>query len=256
MNIITRSIFELQETTLIAARAVRGLVTGPRYFSEAIEQMDVIGVGSLTIILLTGFFTGGVLTLQTFPTLAFYGAQSQTGRLVAISLVRELGPVLCALMVTGRVGSAIAAELGSMTVSQQIDAMRALGTDPIKKLVAPRLVALVITLPLLTVVADVVGIGGGGIAATSLYGLSINEFVTSVRDGITSDDIIGGVIKPICFAVIIASIACYKGLSTDGGTVGVGRATTRAVVTASIVVIITDFFLARGLQYILGMQNS
>ena len=136
------------------------------------------------------------------------------------------------------------------------DAMRALGTDPIKKLVAPRLVALIVTLPLLTVVADVVGIGGGGIAATTLYGLSINAFVTSVRDGITADDIMGGVIKPICFAVIIASVACYKGLTTEGGTVGVGRSTTRAVVTASIVVIVTDFFLARGLQYLLGMPNS
>ena len=256
MNFATRSLFELQETTLIAARALSGLFKRPRYIPETIDQMDVIGVGSLTIILLTGFFTGGVLTLQTFPTLAFYGAQSQTGRLVAISLVRELGPVLCALMVTGRVGSAIAAELGSMTVSQQIDAMRALGTDPVKKLVAPRLIALIITLPLLTVVADLVGIGGGGIAATSLYGLSINEFVTSVRDGITTDDIIGGVIKPICFALIIGSIACYKGLSTEGGTVGVGRSTTRAVVTASIVVIIADFFLARALQYILGMPKS
>jgi phospholipid/cholesterol/gamma-HCH transport system permease protein len=254
MNLATRSLFELQETTLIAARAIAGLFRRPRYISETITQMDIIGVGSLTIILLTGFFTGGVLTLQTFPTLQFYGAQSQTGRLVAISLVRELGPVLCALMVTGRVGSAIAAELGSMTVSQQIDAMRALGTDPIKKLVAPRLIALVITLPLLTVVADVVGIGGGGIAATTLYGLSINEFITSVRDGISSSDIIGGVIKPICFALIISAIACYKGLNTEGGTVGVGRATTKAVVSASIVVIITDFFLARALQYILGTQ--
>jgi phospholipid/cholesterol/gamma-HCH transport system permease protein len=256
MNFVTRSIFELQETTLIAARAASGFFKGPRYLSETINQMDVIGVGSLTIILLTGFFTGGVLTLQTFPTLQFYGAQSQTGRLVAISLVRELGPVLCALMVTGRVGSAIAAELGSMTATEQIDAMRALGTDPIKKLVAPRLIALMLTLPLLTVVADVMGIGGGGLAATSLYGLSMNEFVTSVRDGITSSDIIGGVIKPIFFAVIIASIACYKGLNTEGGTVGVGRSTTRAVVTASIVVIITDFFLARALQYVLGMPKN
>jgi phospholipid/cholesterol/gamma-HCH transport system permease protein len=143
-----------------------------------------------------------------------------------------------------------------MTASQQIDAMRALGTDPIKKLVAPRLIALIVTLPLLTVVADVVGIGGGGIAATTLYGLSINTFVTSVRDGITADDIIGGVIKPICFAVIIASVACYKGLTTEGGTVGVGRSTTRAVVTASIVVIVADFFLARALQYLLGMPTS
>jgi phospholipid/cholesterol/gamma-HCH transport system permease protein len=256
MNLVTRSIFELQETTLIAARAFRGLIKGPRYVSETITQMDVIGVGSLSIILLTGFFTGGVLTVQTFPTLAFWGQQGQTGRLVAVALVRELGPVLTALMVTGRVGSAIAAELGSMTVSQQIDAMRALGTDPIRKLVAPRIVALLVTLPLLTVLADVVGIGGGAFAATSLYGLSISEFLNSVREGITADDIIGGVIKPTCFALIIGSIACYKGLNTDGGTVGVGRATTRAVVTASIVVIIADFFLARALQYILGMPMS
>jgi len=158
----------------MAAHAAGGIFKRPRYIPELFTQMDVIGVGSLTIIILTGFFTGGVLTLQTFPTLQFYGAQSQTGRLVAISLVRELGPVLTALMVTGRVGSAIAAELGSMTVSQQIDAMRALGTDPIRKLVAPRLFALLITLPLLTVIADVVGIGGGGVVATNLYGLPMD----------------------------------------------------------------------------------
>jgi phospholipid/cholesterol/gamma-HCH transport system permease protein len=255
MNFATRALLELQETTLLAARAARGLFKRPRYIPEIITQMDLIGVGSLTIVVLTGFFTGGVLTLQTFPTLAFYGAQSQTGKLVAISLVRELGPVLTALMVTGRVGSAIAAELGSMTVSQQIDAMRALGTDPIRKLVGPRLVALVVSLPLLTVLADVIGIVGGGAVATGLYGLTMDQFLTSVREGITTDDIIGGVIKPLCFAIIITSIACYKGLNTEGGTVGVGRATTRAVVMASIVVIIADFFLSRGLQYILGMQT-
>ncbi len=255
MNLATRALLELQETTLLAARAARGIFKRPRYIPEMIDQMDVIGVGSLSIVLLTGFFTGGVLTVQTFPTLAFWGQQGQTGRLVAVALVRELGPVLTALMVTGRVGSAIAAELGSMTVSQQIDAMRALGTDPVRKLVAPRLLALLVTLPLLTVLADVVGIGGGAFAATSLYGLSIDQFLTSVQDGITTDDIIGGVIKPTCFALIIGSIACYKGLSTDGGTVGVGRATTRAVVMASIVVIIADFFLARALQYLLGMPT-
>jgi len=254
MNIFTRSILELQETTVMAARALGGLVKGPRYFTETIAQMDAIGVGSLTIIMLTGFFTGGVLTIQTFPTLAFWGQQSQTGRLVAVSLVRELGPVLTALMVAGRVGSAIAAELGSMAVSEQIDAMRALGTDPVRKLVAPRMVALLITLPLLTVLADCVGIGGGAFAATSIYGLSISEFLTSVRDGISTDDILGGVIKPTCFALIIGAVACYKGLTTDGGTVGVGRSTTRAVVTASIVVIISDFFLARALQFFLGTQ--
>jgi phospholipid/cholesterol/gamma-HCH transport system permease protein len=256
MNFVTRSIFELQETTVMTARALGGIFKGPRYFTETIAQMDAIGVGSLTIVMLTGFFTGGVLTIQTFPTLAFWGQQGQTGRLVAVSLVRELGPVLTALMVAGRVGSAIAAELGSMTVSQQIDAMRALGTDPIRKLVAPRMVALLIALPLLTVVADVVGIGGGAFAATSLYGLSIGEFLTSVREGISTDDILGGVLKPTCFALIIGAVACYKGLNTEGGTVGVGRSTTRSVVTASIVVIVADFFLARALQYVLGMPAN
>src|ERR687885_62525 len=166
MNIATRAVLELQETTLLAARAAGGLFKRPRYIPETVAQMDAIGVGSLTIIILTGFFTGGVLTLQTLPTLKFYGAQGQTGYLVALSLVRELGPVLTALMCTGRVGSAIAAELGSMVVSQQIDAMRALGTDPVRKLVAPRLVALIVTMPLLTVIADVVGIGGGAMVST------------------------------------------------------------------------------------------
>jgi phospholipid/cholesterol/gamma-HCH transport system permease protein len=255
MNFVTRALLELQETTLLAARAARGLFKGPRYFTETIAQMDAIGVGSLTIIILTGFFTGGVLTLQTFPTLKYYGAQDQTGYLVALSLIRELGPVLTALMVTGRVGSAISAELGSMTVSEQIDAMRALGTDPVKKLVAPRLVALIVTLPLLTVVADAIGIVGGGTVASTLYGMSASTYWSSVRDGITGDDIIGGVIKPIVFALIIGTIACRQGLSTEGGTVGVGQSTTRAVVMGSIIVIVADFFLAKALQVILNMPQ-
>ncbi|HSB29914.1 MAG TPA: ABC transporter permease [Pyrinomonadaceae bacterium] len=252
MNFATRALLELQETTLIATRAVRGMFKRPRYIPETIAQMDAIGVGSLTIIVLTGFFTGGVLTVQTFPTLKSYGAQSQTGYLVAVSLVRELGPVLCALMVTGRVGSAISAELGSMVVSQQIDAMRALGTDPIRKLVAPRLVALLISLPLLTVLADVLGIVGGWVTAIGLYNVSSSVFISAVRDGITTDDLIGGIVKPLVFSLIIGTIACRQGLSTEGGTVGVGNSTTRAVVMASIIVIIADYFLAKALQVILG----
>jgi phospholipid/cholesterol/gamma-HCH transport system permease protein len=255
MNFATRALLELQEITLLAARAARGLLKRPRYIPETIAQMDAIGVGSLTIIILTGFFTGGVFTLQTYPTLKAYGAQYQTGNLVALALVRELGPVLTALMVTGRVGSAISAELGSMTVSQQIDAMRALGTDPIRKLVAPRLLALIITLPLLTVLVDVLGIIGGWIVSTTLYGMDSAMYFNSVWDGVMAKDIIGGVIKPLVFGLIIAAIACHKGLTTEGGTVGVGRSTTKAVVTASIVVIIADFFLARGLQYILNMPQ-
>src|SRR6202171_454959 len=179
MNFATRALLELQETTLMTARAVGGLVKRPRYIPETIMQMNGIGVGSLVIIILTGFFTGGVLTVQTFPTLKTYGAQSQTGYLVAISLVRELGPVLTALMITARVGSAISAELGSMVVSQQIDAMRVLGADAVRKLVAPRLLALLITLPLLTVIADVIGIGGGWAVATGLYSVASGTFVTS-----------------------------------------------------------------------------
>jgi len=237
---------------LLAARAARGVVLRPRYVPEAIEQMDRIGVGSLTIIILTGFFTGGVLTLQTYPTLASYGAVDQLGYLVSLSLVRELGPVLTALMVTGRVVSAISAELGSMVVSQQIDAMRALGTDPVRKLVTPRIIALIITLPLLTILADVIGIVGGWTVSVLLYDLPSTMFLNSVRDGITTDDIIGGFIKPLVFGFLMGLIACYKGLQTEGGTVGVGRATTAAVVTASIVVIISDFFLAKALQLILG----
>jgi len=252
MNFATRALLELQETTLLAARAARGLFKRPRYIPETIAQMDAIGVGSLTIIILTGFFTGGVLTVQTFPTLKSYGAQSQTGYLVAVSLVRELGPVLCALMVTGRVGSAISAELGSMVVSQQIDAMRALGTDPVRKLVTPRLLALLVSLPLLTVLADVLGIFGGWVTAIALYSISSSVFIAAVRDGITTDDLIGGVVKPLVFSLIIGTIACRQGLSTGGGTVGVGRSTTRAVVVASIVVIIADYFLAKALQVILG----
>src|SRR5947209_20415512 len=144
MNVAKRLLLELQEISLSAARAARGLFRTPHYVPETIAQMDSVGVGSLTIIILTGFFTGGVLTLQTYQTLASYGAVDQLGYLVSISLVRELGPVLTALMVTGRVVSAISAELGSMVVSEQIDAMRALGTDPNRKLVAPRLIALIV----------------------------------------------------------------------------------------------------------------
>ena len=254
MNVILRFLFDLQEMSLLAARAARGIFKKPHYIPEAIEQMDYIGVGSLTIIILTGFFTGGVLTLQTYQTLASYGAVDQLGYLVSISLVRELGPVLAALMVTGRVVSAISAELGSMVVSEQIAAMRALGTDPVRKLVAPRILALVITLPLLTLITDIMGIGGGWAVSTWLFSLPSSMFINSVKDGITTDDLIGGIIKPLVFAFLMGLIACHKGLKTEGGTVGVGRSTTSAVVMASIIVIIADFILARALQLILGTQ--
>jgi phospholipid/cholesterol/gamma-HCH transport system permease protein len=252
MNLFTRMLYELQEVSLLVARVAAGVFRKPRYVPETFAQMDNIGVGSMTIVMLTGFFTGGVLTLQTYQTLASYGAVDQLGYLVSVALIRELGPTLTALMVTGRVVSAISAELGSMVVSEQIDAMRALGTDPVRKLVAPRILALIVTLPLLTLIADAMGILGGWAVSTWLYGLPSSMFTSSVRNGINSDDIVGGVIKPLVFAFLMGTIACRKGLSTEGGTVGVGRSTTSAVVTASIIVIFADFVLARALQLLLG----
>lgn len=256
MNFLKRFLLELQEITLLISRAGTRLFSSPRYVREFINQMDVIGVGSVTIILLTGFFTGGVLTLQTYPTLQQYGAQTQLGYMVAFSLIRELGPVLTALMVAGRVGSAISAELGTMVVTQQIEAMRALGTDPVRKLVIPRISALLISLPLLTVLADVVGLLGGAVVANQLFGHPLGLYYSSVRQGITIEDVLGGIIKPLVFGLIIGSISCHKGLSTEGGTVGVGRSTTSAVVLASIVVIIADFFLAKALQFAFGLSGS
>ncbi len=252
MNLFTRFILELQDVTNLLWRAVKGLRKRPRYITEMINQMDHIGVGSLGIVVLTGFFTGGVLILQAYPTLEYYGAQSNAGQGVATSLIRELGPVLTALMVAGRVGSAISAELGSMVVSQQIDAMRALGTSPVRKLVTPRIIALLVTLPLLTIAADLFGLIGGGIVANQIYSLDTTTYISSVRTGTTIDDLIAGIIKPIFFGVIIGLISCHKGLSTRGGTVGVGISTTQAVVISSIWVIIADFFLSKLLQSALG----
>ncbi len=250
MNPIKKFLFEVQQITNLLWRSINGLRKRPRYFSEIVEQIDKIGVGSLGIVTLNGFFTGGVLILQAYPTLEHYGAQSSAGQGVATSLIRELGPVLTALMVAGRVGSAISAELGSMVVSQQIDAMRALGTSPVRKLVTPRIIALLVALPLLTISADMFGLIGGGLVARQLHGLDTAVYVQSVRAGVAIGDLIGGLVKPLTFGLIIALVSCYKGLSTTGGTVGVGRSTTNAVVLSSVNIIIADFFLSKILQNI------
>lgn len=245
MNPITRGVFQLQELTLLVGRVIRGLFNAPRYGREIIQQMDVLGFGSLAIILLTGTFTGMVLALNSASTLQKFGVQSVTGQLVATSLIRELGPVLTCLMLAGRVGSGIAAELGSMLVSEQIDAMRALGTDPVKKLVTPRIIALVIAAPALTIICDFVGIIGGLLIALSMLHQPASTFMSSVMEAINYNEILGGLIKPTVFGFIIALIGCYKGMSTTGGTVGVGRSTTQSVVNASILVIAVDFLLSK-----------
>ncbi|MDQ3012755.1 MAG: ABC transporter permease, partial [Acidobacteriota bacterium] len=216
MNPITRGVFHLQELSLLMGRVMRGLLKAPRYGREILQQMDVLGFGSLAIILLTGTFTGMVLALNSASTLQKFGVQSVTGQLVAASLIRELGPVLTCLMLAGRVGSGIAAELGSMLVSEQIDAMRALGTDPIKKLVTPRIIALVITAPALTIICDFVGILGGLLIALTMLHQPASTFMSSVMEAISYNEILGGLIKPTVFGFIIALIGCHKGLSTTG----------------------------------------
>ena len=245
MKVLVNAIQEVQNLSLLVARSVRSLSRPPRYAGEIVRQMDVLGVGSLAIVLLTGTFTGMVLAMNTANTLQKFGVQNVTGQLVATSLIRELGPVLTCLMLAGRVGSGIAAELGSMLVSEQIDAMRALGTDPIKKLVAPRIIALVTMAPVLTVICDFVGMMGGLFISVTLLHQPASVYLASAREAVDLNELIGGLIKPTVFGFIIAMIGCYKGLSTTGGTVGVGRSTTQSVVLASILVIATDFLLSK-----------
>lgn len=245
MNPITRIVLQLQELTLLVWRIVRGFFTAPRYWGEMIRQMDILGFGSLAIIILTGTFTGMVLALNSANTLQKFGVQNVTGQLVATSLIRELGPVLTSLMLAGRVGSGIAAELGSMLVSEQIDAMRALGTDPVKKLVTPRVVALVLMAPALTVICDFVGTMGGLLISITLLHQASSVYLSAAMEAVSFNEIVGGLIKPTVFGFIIALIGCYKGLSTTGGTVGVGRSTTESVVNASILVIVVDFLLSK-----------
>jgi phospholipid/cholesterol/gamma-HCH transport system permease protein len=229
----------------MAGRAFRSAFSSPHYLRETLQQMDTIGVGSLMIIVLTGAFTGSILALQTSSTLKTFGATGVTGTLVMTSLVREMGPVLASLMLAGRVGSSIAAELGSMVVSEQIDAMRALGTDPIKKLVWPRLIALLVMTPALTLIADIVGAIGGGLVATTLMNVASSVYISAAKDALTYNDIIGGVFKPVVFGFIIAIVSCRAGLRTSGGTVGVGRSTTQAVVLSDILILASDFFLGK-----------
>jgi phospholipid/cholesterol/gamma-HCH transport system permease protein len=238
-------ILSVQDFFVLFVKAVRGIFRRPHYWDDIFLQMDVIGFGSLPIVILTGFFSGAVMALQMSKALAQYGAVGKTGELVTVSLVRELGPVLTSLMVAGRNSSGMASELGSMKVTEQIDAMRALGTDPVQKLVTPRLMATCFVLPLLTIVADFLGILGGFIIAYTLLQMSPDFYWSSAWQSIGYNDIFQGLIKPFSFAFIVALVGCHYGLGTTGGTQGVGRSTTRAVVVASVWIFILDFFITR-----------
>ena len=238
-------LLEVQEYLRMIAATARALVSRPYYTRDIVEQFEVIGIGSLTVVLLTGLFTGMVLALQSGLTLDQFGARSMVGRLVSASMVKELGPVLTGLMVAGRVGSGIAAELGSMMVTEQISALRALGTDPIRKLVLPRILAGVIMVPVLTVIATGVGMVGAWIITITQLKVASSVYWNSVVVALYIQDVWMGIIKPFVLGFMIVSIGCHVGLRTTGGTQGVGRATTRAVVAASVAVIAMDFIVTK-----------
>src|SRR5262252_5873064 len=234
----------VQDYSLLAGRSLSNLFSQPRYFADTLLQADSIGVGSLPIVVLIGLFTGAVLALQTF------GSLSLTGQLVSLSMVRELGPVLTGILVAGRNASGMASELGSMKVTEQIDAMRAMGVDPTKKLVTPRVIATVTMLFFLSIISDFVGLAGGWMISYLLLGLDSNQYWTTAYQALRFGDVFMGLSKPVVFGFIIASVGCYYGMSARGGTQGVGRATTQAVVSASVLIVVTDFFLTKLLMQI------
>ena len=239
---------QCRSTPCSSGRAIGNLLTRPRYWADIYTQMDSIGVGSLPIVVLTGFFTGCVLALQSATALRSFGSVSLTGNLVALSMVKELGPVLTGLMVSGRNASGMASELGSMKVTEQIDAMRALGTDPVRKLVTPRITATVFMLFFLTIISDAVGIAGGRARQrrpAGPDGLVLSaQFLSLLWTTRTSYK---AWVKPLFFGFIISSVGCYFGMNTKGGTQGVGRSTTTAVVVSSVSIIVIDFLISRAM---------
>ncbi|HVT92830.1 MAG TPA: ABC transporter permease [Bryobacteraceae bacterium] len=245
LDFLKSPVAQLQEFFELAGRALKNIFRSPHYWDDVAIQMDAIGVGSLPIVVLTGFFSGLVITMQMSRALAVYGATGQVGQIVMITLVRELGPVLTALLVAGRNASGIASELGSMKVTEQIDAMRALGTDPIKKLVTPRLIATCIMLPLLTIVADFLGMVGGFIIAYFSLHLSASQYWTPAYQALEYNDLVQGLLKPFVFAFVISLVGCFYGMKTSGGTQGVGRATTQAVVIASVWIFVLTALITR-----------
>lgn len=244
-NWLKAAVLEVQEYVRLQIATARGALSRPFYFRDVVEQFEQIGIGSLTVVLLTGFFTGAVLALQTGITLDQFGARPFVGRLVSASMVKELGPVLTGLMLAGRIGSGIAAELGSMVVTDQINALRALGTDPVRKLVVPRVLAGLFMAPVLTVIANTVGILGGWLIAVFQLRVASSLYWTSIVEGLYLEDAWMGLIKPFFLGYAIVTIGCHVGLRTKGGTQGVGRATTNAVVASSVAVIAVDFFITR-----------
>lgn len=239
-----------QDFILLAVRALKNVFRAPHYPDDIFLQMDIMGIGSLPAVILIGFFMGGILGLQMSRALSTYGATGQVGQIVAITLIRELGPVMTALMIAGRVGSGIASELGSMKVTEQIDAMRALGTDPDQKLVTPRMVAAAIVVPLLTIISDFMGMVGGFVIAYFVLDMTSSQYWSTAWRSLAYNDVVQGLVKPFIFALIITLVGCFYGIRTSGGTQGVGRATTSSVVVSYIWIIVIDLFIGRIFQNI------
>jgi phospholipid/cholesterol/gamma-HCH transport system permease protein len=247
-----KKVQSIQDYALLSIQSLANLFRKPLYVADIVQQGDLIGFGSLPIVLAACFFTGAALALNSATTLGRFGALTVIGQLVSIGIIRELGPVLAGLVVAGRNASGMASELGSMVVTEQIDAMRALGTDPIKKLVTPRVVSTVVMLFFLTILGDLLGLIGGSFVATVLLGLDSREYWSNAWQTLVYSDVFMGLAKPIVFGFIVATIGCYYGLSTKGGTQGVGRATTEAVVAAMILIIAVDVVVTQLLMVILG----
>jgi phospholipid/cholesterol/gamma-HCH transport system permease protein len=252
MRSVMQGLLSFQNYSELTIRTMASVFTPPHYVGDLLEQMDIIGVGSLPVVLITGFFIGAVMVLQTATQFARFGQTSLTGDAVSTALVRELGPTITGLLVAGRNSSGMASELGSMLVTEQVDAMRAMGTDPIRKLVAPRVFATILMLPLLVAMSDLIGLVGGFFVSLLTLHLNSVEFWHRAINTLDFSDLMRGLTKPLFFGFIIATVGCYKGLSVKGGTQGVGRATTQAVVISSVAIIATDVVLTRVMLYYSG----
>ncbi len=249
---LKQRVLAVQNYALLSVRSFTNLLSPPHYVANTLEQMDIIGVGSLPIVMLTGFFIGAVMVLQTASQFERFGQTALTGDVVALALVRELGPTITGLLVAGRNSSGIASELGSMVVTEQVDAMRAMGTDPTRKLVTPRVAATVLVLPLLTVIGDFIGLVGGFVVSNFELRLNPVEYWTRAVRALEFKDLMQGLSKPLVFGFILSTVGCYFGLSVRGGTQGVGRATTQAVVVSSVFILVSNFFLTKLMLYFFG----
>ena len=243
-------IYHFQDYALLALQSVRVAFETTAYRADMVDQMDQIGVGSLPIIMVALICVGGVIVLNAASQFARFGETSLTGDALSLSLLRELGPVFTALLVAGRNATGMASQLGSMLVTEQVDAMRGLGIDPIRKLVTPRVLATVLILPLLVAIGDASGLVGGFLVASNILSINAEEFWTRAIKALTLGDLVIGFSKPIVFGFIIATVGCYQGLRVEGGTAGVGRATIMAFVVASLGVLVTDLFMTRLLLYV------